>query len=59
MVRLPRTIGEDNNLGSIEKEKKADLAVWGADYLTVPEDQVSDISVVATVVGGKVVHGKL
>ena len=54
-----RYIGEEKNLGSIEKGKKADLVVLGADYLTVPEDQMSDISVVATVVGGKVVYGEL
>ncbi|MCZ6489579.1 MAG: hypothetical protein O7A06_03490 [Acidobacteria bacterium] len=41
------------------KGKKAGLAVWGADCLTVPEGQISDISVVATVAGGKVVYGEL
>ena len=52
-------IGEEKNLGSIEKGKKADLAVLGADFLTVPVNQISDIPVDATVVGGKVVYGSL
>lgn len=52
-------IGEEKNIGSIEKGKKADLVVLEQDYLTVPEDKISDISVAATVVGGKVVYGGL
>ncbi len=35
------------------------MAVGGADCLTVPENQISDIVVVATVAVGKVVHGIL
>jgi predicted amidohydrolase YtcJ len=54
-----RYIGEDATLGSIEKGKKADLAVLGADYLTVPEDQIEKTPVLATVVGGKLVYGQL
>ncbi len=50
-----RYIGEEKNLGSIEKGKKADLVVLGADYLTVPEDQICQIPVLTTIVGGKVV----
>jgi predicted amidohydrolase YtcJ len=53
-----RFIGEEKNLGSIEKGKKADLVVLGQDYLTVPEDKISDIPVAATVVGGKLVYGE-
>lgn len=52
-------IGEEKNLGSIEKGKKADLVVLGQDYLTVPEEKISDIPVVATLVGGKVVYGQI
>ena len=52
-------IGEEKNLGSIEKGKKADLAVLGADYLTVPADRISEIPVEATMVAGKVVYGSL
>jgi len=51
-----RYIAEDKTLGSIERGKKADLAVLGADFLTVPEDQIERIPVVMTVVGGKIVY---
>ena len=54
-----RYIGEDKEIGSIEKGKKADLLVLGTDYLTVPEDEIEKIPVAATVVGGKVVYGSL
>jgi predicted amidohydrolase YtcJ len=50
-------IGEDKNLGSIENGKKADMVVLGEDYLAVPEDKISDIPVVATIVGGRTVFG--
>ncbi len=53
-----RFIDEDANLGSIEKGKKADLAVLESDYMTVPEEQIEKITVVLTVVGGKVVYEK-
>jgi hypothetical protein len=52
-------IGEDKNLGSIEKGKKADIVVLGTDYMTVPDDQISEIPILATLVGGKVVYGSL
>ena len=51
-----RYIAEDKNLGSIERGKKADLAVLGEDFLTVPEDLIERIPVVMTVVGGKIVY---
>jgi predicted amidohydrolase YtcJ len=54
-----RFIGEEKNLGSLEKGKKADLVVLGEDYLTVPGEKISDIPVIATMVGGKVVYGNL
>jgi predicted amidohydrolase YtcJ len=54
-----RYIGEEKNLGSLEPGKKADLVVLGEDYLTVPAERISEIPVVATLVGGKVVYGSL
>jgi predicted amidohydrolase YtcJ len=51
-------IGEDKKIGSLEKGKKADLVVLGADYLTVPGEKISEIPILTTVVGGKVEYGK-
>jgi predicted amidohydrolase YtcJ len=48
-------IFRENDLGSIQPGKLADLVVLDRDYLTVPADQIKDIKPVMTVVGGKVV----
>jgi len=45
----------ENDLGSIQPGKLADLVVLDRDYLTVPAEQIKDIKPVMTVVGGKVV----
>jgi predicted amidohydrolase YtcJ len=46
---------QENNLGSIQAGKLADLVVLDRDYLTVPADQIKDIHSVMTMVGGRVV----
>ncbi len=51
-----RFIAEDENLGSIERGKRADLAVLGADFMTVPVDQIEHIPVEMTIVGGEIVY---
>lgn len=48
---------QEDNLGSIQAGKLADLVVLDRDYLTVPADQIKDIQPVMTVVGGRVVYG--
>lgn len=45
---------EENKLGSIEPDKFADFLVLGGDYMAVPEEQISDLPILMTVVGGKV-----
>ena len=45
----------ENDLGSIQPGKLADLVVLDRDYLTVPADQIKDIKPVMTMLGGKVV----
>jgi predicted amidohydrolase YtcJ len=56
-VYAARYIGEDKNIGSIERGKKADMAILGADYMTVPESQIGRIPVNAVVVDGRLVYG--
>jgi predicted amidohydrolase YtcJ len=47
---------EENELGSIQSGKLADMVVLDRDYLTVPADQIKDIKPVTTIVGGRVVY---
>jgi predicted amidohydrolase YtcJ len=46
---------QENNLGSIQPGKLADLAVLDRDYLTIPADQIKDISPLMTIVDGRIV----
>jgi len=43
-------------LGSLEPGKWADFIVLDRDYLTVPEDDIPNVKVLMTVVGGKTIH---
>jgi predicted amidohydrolase YtcJ len=47
---------EENDKGSIEVGKLADMAVLSADPLTCPEPAIKDIVAETTIVGGKVVY---
>lgn len=46
---------KENELGSIEKGKLADLVVLDSDYMTIPADRIKDIKPLLTMVGGKIV----
>ena len=46
----------ENDLGSIQPGRFADLVVIDKDYLTVPAEQIKDIKSVMTIVGGRVVY---
>ena len=48
-------IGEDD-LGTIEAGKHADLAVLDRDYFAIPDDDLKRIRSVLTIVGGRIVH---
>jgi predicted amidohydrolase YtcJ len=49
-------IFQENNLGSLQPGKLADLVVLDRDYLTVPADQIKDIKPVLTLVGARTVY---
>lgn len=47
---------DENELGSIEVGKLADLVVLSDDYLTVADEDIKTITSVLTIVDGKIVH---
>lgn len=46
----------ENDLGSIQMGRLADLVVLDRDYLTIPADDIKNIKPVMTIVGGRVVY---
>ena len=46
---------QENNLGSIQQGKLADLVVLDRDYFAIPADEIKDIQPVMTMVGGRIV----
>jgi predicted amidohydrolase YtcJ len=50
--------GEEDVKGSIEVGKYADMVVVSADPLKIAPDEIKNIKVLMTIVGGKVVHQK-
>jgi hypothetical protein len=46
---------QESNLGSLQPGRYADLVVLDRDYLTIPADQIKDISPTMTMVDGRVV----
>jgi predicted amidohydrolase YtcJ len=47
---------EENNRGSLEPGKYADITVLSKDILEIPEDEIPTAKVVYTIVGGKVLY---
>jgi len=47
---------EENIKGSLEVNKLADMIVIDRDFLTIAEDEIRDIQVEMTIVGGKIVY---
>lgn len=54
-----RVLMWDDEIGSIEAGKFADLVVLDTDILTCPLDDIRYTEVLTTLVGGRVVHGEL
>ena len=50
---------QENNLGSIQPGKFADLVVLDRDYLTILADEIKDIQPVLTMVGGRITINNL
>jgi predicted amidohydrolase YtcJ len=48
--------GEENQKGSVEVGRLADLAVLSKDYFAVPEEEIKRLESVLTLVGGKAVY---
>jgi predicted amidohydrolase YtcJ len=47
---------DENILGSIEEGKLADFVILGKDILTVPTEEIKNITIDATIVEGKIVY---
>ena len=47
---------DEDRLGSIEEGKLADFVILGKDIFTVPTTEIKDITIEATIVGGKIIH---
>jgi len=45
---------EEDIKGSLEPGKLADITVFSGDLMTIPEDEISDIKVVYTIIGGEI-----
>ncbi len=49
---------QERDLGSLEKGKLADMAVWDRDFLSLPAEQIRDAKALLTIVGGRVVFSR-
>ncbi|KAJ7679556.1 amidohydrolase family-domain-containing protein [Mycena polygramma] len=49
----------ETTLGSLEPGKRADFTVLSRDIMRIPVKEILDVSVLATVIDGEVVYGKL
>ncbi len=58
-INAARLMYWEDRIGSLEKGKLADLVVIDRDILSVPLNQMRDAKILATLVDGKFVHGKL
>jgi predicted amidohydrolase YtcJ len=46
----------DDQIGSLEQGKQADLIVIDGDFLTCPEDEIKDTQVLRTYLAGKLMY---
>jgi predicted amidohydrolase YtcJ len=57
-IRSAYLMGVEDEQGSIEPGKRADLAVLSDDIMSVPDSEIADINAVATILDGEIVHGE-
>ena len=50
--------GDEDKIGTIEVGKLGDVVVLGGDFMTVPAEQLSKLSVDYTIVGGKIMYDR-
>jgi predicted amidohydrolase YtcJ len=50
---------EEKIKGSIEEGKLADIVVWSHDFYSMFPRELNDLKAEMTMVGGKIVYGKL
>ena len=53
-----RYTSDEDKLGSIETGKLADLVILEGDFMGVPNDQLSTLKILTTIVGGKTVYDR-
>ena len=58
MIDAAYSSGEEQIEGSIEEGKLADLTILSHDPRKVPSNEIADIAVEMTIVGGEVVYSK-
>jgi hypothetical protein len=46
----------ENKIGSLEVNKKADIAIWDRDLYAIPTDQIKELKCVMTLIDGEIVY---
>ncbi|KKN35797.1 hypothetical protein LCGC14_0780110 [marine sediment metagenome] len=49
---------DENNLGSIEPGKLADMVILGEDILTIPTERIIDIPIDMTIIDGRIIYNR-
>lgn len=57
-IDAARAAGEEDQLGSIEVGKLADLVVLDQDIFSIPVNDILKTNIITTIVGGKIVYEK-
>ena len=55
-INAAYNMGLDDQIGSLEVGKKADLVVLGSDLYEINPNDISEVEVLYTMMGGKLVH---